>query len=203
MQSRNVTEFWRRWHISLSFWLRDYVYISLGGNRRGKARQYANLMATMLLGGLWHGAAWNFVIWGAGHGAALCAHKAMIPLLKRVPDILPVRLLSTLLTFTFVATLWVFFRADNFSTACEILSGTVTRFDLAYVPVFAQVRWAWCTVAALALLSHCLPKAFYDTLQQNFVESTWIIKLIIFCATIQLVLQFAMADVQPFIYAQF
>src|SRR5688572_13937202 len=72
----NIREFWQRWHISLSTWLRDYLYISLGGNRRGAARTYANLFITMLLGGLWHGAAWNFVLWGAWHGAGLVIHRA-------------------------------------------------------------------------------------------------------------------------------
>src|SRR5690606_2664419 len=74
-QSRNITEFWRRWHISLSTWLRDYLYISLGGNRKGEVRTYINQMITMLLGGLWHGASWRFIIWGGLHGLALSAHK--------------------------------------------------------------------------------------------------------------------------------
>ena len=74
-KSASITEFWRRWHISLSSWLRDYLYISLGGNRKGKIRQYANLIITMFLGGLWHGASWNFVFWGMLHGVALAAHK--------------------------------------------------------------------------------------------------------------------------------
>ena len=74
-QSATITEFWRRWHISLSSWLKDYLYISLGGNRKGRLRIYVNLMITMLLGGLWHGASWQFVLWGALHGAALCLHK--------------------------------------------------------------------------------------------------------------------------------
>src|SRR3984893_782582 len=74
-RSASVTEFWRRWHMSLSFWLRDYVYIPLGGNRSGRLAVYRNLMMTMLLGGLWHGAAWNYVIWGLLHGLALCAEQ--------------------------------------------------------------------------------------------------------------------------------
>jgi D-alanyl-lipoteichoic acid acyltransferase DltB (MBOAT superfamily) len=80
----NPSDFWRRWHISLSTWLRDYLYIPLGGNRKGPARTYFNLMATMTLGGLWHGAAWNFVIWGVFHGALLCAHRLASPWLERV-----------------------------------------------------------------------------------------------------------------------
>ena len=71
----SITDFWHRWHISLSTWLRDYLYISLGGNRKGKARTYINLCLTMLLGGLWHGASWNFVIWGGFHGIALASQK--------------------------------------------------------------------------------------------------------------------------------
>ncbi|MBR5101521.1 MAG: MBOAT family protein, partial [Muribaculaceae bacterium] len=141
---RNVTEFWRRWHISLSFWLRDYVYISLGGNRRGKLRQYLNLMATMLLGGLWHGAAWTFVVWGAGHGAALCIHKAVMKPLKKIPDNWFVVGLSTLLTFIVVAVLWVFFRAESFADAGKVLSGIVNEFDPAYFPVFFERRLMWC-----------------------------------------------------------
>lgn len=82
-KSASITEFWRRWHISLSSWLRDYLYISLGGNRKGKIRQYANLIITMFLGGLWHGASWNFVLWGMMHGVALAAHKCWMTLTGR------------------------------------------------------------------------------------------------------------------------
>src|SRR6202000_55580 len=73
--SNDISEFWRRWHISLSSWLRDYIYISFGGNRKGRLIQYRNLMLTMLIGGLWHGASWNFVIWGGLHGFALIVHR--------------------------------------------------------------------------------------------------------------------------------
>lgn len=82
-KSASITEFWRRWHISLSSWLRDYLYISLGGNRHGKFRQYLNLIITMFLGGLWHGASWNFVLWGTFHGVALALHKAWMSIAGR------------------------------------------------------------------------------------------------------------------------
>lgn len=82
-KSASITEFWRRWHISLSSWLRDYLYISLGGNRHGKFRQYLNLIITMFLGGLWHGASWNFVLWGTFHGVALALHKAWMSIIGR------------------------------------------------------------------------------------------------------------------------
>ena len=84
-QSRNLTEFWRRWHISLSSWLRDYVYIPLGGNRKGTFRTYLNNFLTMLIGGLWHGAAWKFVFWGAMHGVGLAVHKMCKPILRKYP----------------------------------------------------------------------------------------------------------------------
>ncbi len=84
-KAHNLTDFWHRWHISLSTWLRDYIYIPLGGNRKGTARTYINSFTTMLIGGLWHGAAWKFVFWGAMHGAGLAVHKAARPRLSKIP----------------------------------------------------------------------------------------------------------------------
>lgn len=202
-RSLNVTEFWRRWHMSLSFWLRDYIYIPLGGNRKGKFRQYCNLMATMLVGGLWHGAAWKFIFWGFGHGGALCVHKLLMSKLKKIPDNYVTNLISWLLTFTFVSLLWVFFRADTFEDAWQVIYGTVTRFDPAYFPVFAQVRYTWCALMIIVFFMHFVPKAFYEMLRNWFIESFWIFKFLVFIAVIQLVIEFAAADVQPFIYAQF
>src|SRR5580693_8827762 len=109
----NVTEFWRRWHISLSTWLRDYLYISLGGNRGSKLFTYRNLMLTMLLGGLWHGASWNFVIWGGMHGVALIVHREWVRLTETA-GVLFRRVLSVLavpLTFYWICVTWIFFRA--------------------------------------------------------------------------------------------
>ena len=115
-KSATITEFWRRWHISLSSWLRDYLYISLGGNRKGKVRTYLNLIITMVLGGLWHGAAVRFVLWGTLHGVALALHKmwlAIIPWSKaNGQDMNPVsRVLGVILTFHIVCLGWLLFRA--------------------------------------------------------------------------------------------
>ncbi len=130
--SQNITEFWRRWHISLSSWLRDYLYISLGGNRKGINRTYINLMLTMLLGGLWHGASWNFVIWGGLHGVYLALHKWMLggrkvsnhfvysglgSLLKYI--------LNISLTFVLVIITWLFFRATDFDTVLIFINKMV------------------------------------------------------------------------------
>ena len=121
--SRSITEFWRRWHISLSTWLREYLYIPLGGNRKGRLRQYINLWVVMLLGGLWHGASWNFVLWGALHGTALAAHKFYADFLhnKRKPQSALYKGLTWAGTFLFVCTTWVFFRAATFPDAFTIL----------------------------------------------------------------------------------
>ncbi|MEE3285208.1 MAG: MBOAT family protein [Planctomycetota bacterium] len=117
-RSASITEFWQRWHLSLSNWLRDYLYIPLGGNRRGPSRTYVNLAMVMLLGGLWHGAAWTFVAWGALHGVALAVERALgkQSLYHRLPR--PVRVT---ITFLVVAIGWVFFRSNSLSDAGEFL----------------------------------------------------------------------------------
>jgi len=140
--SRNITEFWRRWHISLSDWLRDYLYIPLGGNRGSTLATYRNLMITMLLGGLWHGASWNFVFWGGLHGLYLVIHKLVRG--GRVDDA-PVswrNVPSILFTFFWVNIAWVFFRAETFETAWQVLyriftlqTGATSRADVALVAI--------------------------------------------------------------------
>lgn len=114
----NIQDFWQRWHMTLSRWLRDYIYIPLGGNRQGPLRTYLNLVITFLLGGLWHGANWTFVVWGALHGAATAIHKAWQGRGYRMPG-----LLGWALTFFFVNITWIFFAADNFADAARVLRG--------------------------------------------------------------------------------
>jgi alginate O-acetyltransferase complex protein AlgI len=118
-QAESITEFWRRWHISLSIWLRDYLYIPLGGNRRGRTRTYVNLMLVMLIGGLWHGASWNFVIWGAIHGAVLALERMQGR--RGLTAWLP-RPGRTAVTFGIVCIAWVFFRAGTMSQALHYLA---------------------------------------------------------------------------------
>jgi alginate O-acetyltransferase complex protein AlgI len=116
--SQSITEFWRRWHISLSTWLRDYLYLPLGGNRKGPGRTYVNLALTMLLGGLWHGAAWNFVVWGAFHGALLAVERAVG--IERLYGWMP-KPLRVANTFALVLVSWVFFRAADLPAAVDYL----------------------------------------------------------------------------------
>jgi alginate O-acetyltransferase complex protein AlgI len=121
----SIVDFWRRWHITLSFWLRDYLYIPLGGNRNGERRRLLNLMTTMVLGGLWHGAAWTFVIWGALHGAALVIVHLARARLSQWKIAIPAWL-GVLCTFYFVTFAWVYFRAPDLNTANRILLGPFT-----------------------------------------------------------------------------
>ena len=125
-KAASIVEFWRRWHMTLSRFLRDYLYISLGGNRKGPARRYLNLMLTMLLGGLWHGAAWTFVVWGGLHGIYLVINHAWAAIkpqaiLSQVPATLR-HAFSVAVTFLAVVLAWVFFRAADLHAALAMLS---------------------------------------------------------------------------------
>ena len=139
--SSSFSEFWRRWHISLSTWLRDYLYIPLGGNRKGKVRTYINLMLTMLLGGLWHGAAWNFVFWGFLHGAMLCVQRVFESIFGKEGVVRPlvVRILgkaaAIAFVFIMVSIAWVFFRAGSFHVAATVLGRIATQGDFSFAAV--------------------------------------------------------------------
>ncbi len=202
-KSRNLTDFWRRWHISLSTWLRDYIYIPLGGNRKGTARTYINNFTTMLIGGLWHGAAWKFVFWGAMHGAGLAVHKASKPILKHIPDVWSVKAISWIITILFVSLLWVFFRAESWNDSWAIIIHIFTDFSIDYFAPFASVRWIWLIIMGIIIVAHMLPTAIWDKAGTWFIRSPWIIKLLIFTIVVQLILELQGEDVAPFIYFQF
>lgn len=202
-KSSNLTDFWRRWHISLSTWLRDYIYIPLGGNRKGTFRTYANNFATMLIGGLWHGAGWQFIYWGAMHGAGLAVHKASKPWLARLGDSWPVKAFFWIITMSFVAAMWVFFRADSFGHAVDILHRAVTDFSWDYAAPFASVRMVWLLLMGVIIVAHAMPRGFWDRMGDLFVKSPWIMKLAVFVVVVQLVIELRGEDVAPFIYFQF
>lgn len=202
-QSYNLSGFWRRWHISLSTWMRDYIYIPLGGNRGGKLRVYFNNLMTMLVAGLWHGASWMFVIWGAAHGAGLIIQKLNKPWLDKLPDNFVVRFFSWLLTFAFVTFLWIFFRATSMENAVNLMTHIWQDFDIAYLVPFFQARTTWCVFIFLIFLSHAIRGSQYRKARELFIASPWIVKVLLFMVTIQLVLQFRTGSVQPFIYFQF
>lgn len=202
-QSKNLSDFWRRWHISLSSWLRDYVYIPLGGNRKGVIRTYVNNFLTMLIGGLWHGAAWKFVFWGAMHGIGLAVHKAFKPLLNKIPDNFFTNFIFWALTFTYVSLLWVFFRAADFQQAVLIIENIFTDFNWAQIPQFCQARPEWSIMMAALIVFHFVPQKWADGVKYLFVNVNWVIKLIFFLVVVQLVIEFMSEEVAPFIYFQF
>ena len=202
-QSRNLTEFWHRWHISLSTWFRDYVYIPLGGNRHGQLRTLLNNFITMLVAGLWHGASWMFVVWGALHGLGLVVHKLLKPLLDRLPDTLTVRCCATLLTFVYISVAWVFFRSADMDTALALLSHTVSDLSVSFVVPFVSARPLWTAIVCGSLLLCGLRKRHAGWLRQTFISMPWLVKLLLFAGVMLLVAVVSQSNVQPFIYAQF
>lgn len=202
-KAQNISDFWRQWHISLSTWLRDYVYIPLGGNRKGTIRTYVNNFLTMLIGGLWHGAAWKFVIWGGLHGVGLAVHKACRPWLDKLPDRFWVKAVSWALTITYVGLLFVIFRADSMTDSLLIYKNIFTNFDIGYLVPFIKVRYVWIIMMVVIIGSHSLPRRWYAAMERRFIESPWILKLVFFLVIVQLVIQFMTENVAPFIYFQF
>jgi len=194
--SGSITEFWRRWHISLSSWLRDYLYIPLGGNRHGKVRTYINLALTMLLGGLWHGAAWNFVIWGGLHGLLLGVERmrGKTSIYQRLPR--PARIG---LTFFIVLIGWGFFRAPDMGSAMAYLGrmfgiGLVTENALLLKGIIYQPYYL-CTFAVSALVTWLAPQTWDWTRVINWKKAL-IIVLLFFLSVAMLTTQ----AYNPFIY---
>ena len=204
-RSLNPTEFWKRWHITLSMWLMDYVYIPLGGNRKGKLRQYFNLMATMLIGGLWHGAAWNYIVWGGVHGVGLIVHKiTKKPLDNYLPsDNKAVKFVSWLLAFIFIVITMTIFGAGDLGTSWTVIRKSFTEFDPAYFTFFVKARYTWCILLTIIFALHFVPVRVYEHLTSWFVGCHWLVKLLIFIVVVQMVIQFSSAEVKPFIYNQF
>jgi alginate O-acetyltransferase complex protein AlgI len=191
--ARNITEFWRRWHISLSTWLRDYLYISLGGNRKGTFRTYVNLMVTMLLGGLWHGANWNFLVWGGLHGVGLAAHKwsgSRLPRLSLPP------LVARVLTVLFVVLLWVPFRAANWNTTMAMYQ------QLLWLGHGAQWLYPWVfAVLAVCVVSGMRHRAGQPDFFSFSTGTFWGRTQVAF--SVMCLLYFSPLNLSPFVYFQF
>ena len=206
-RAQSISDFWHRWHISLSSWIREYVYFSLGGNKKGRARTYFNIIVTMLLGGLWHGASLTFIMWGGMHGVALAVHKWLrLEVFKHGKNYESHgirKFLAAVLTFHFVAFCWIFFRSQSFSDAWMLLGRIFTDF---HSELFWNVVNGYNVVFALIVLGyvgHFMPK----------VGREWLIgvlkqKGVLFCAfalavVVYFVVQVKTSEIQPFIYFQF
>jgi D-alanyl-lipoteichoic acid acyltransferase DltB (MBOAT superfamily) len=188
--------------MSLSRWLRDYLYISLGGNRKGKIRTYINLMLTMLLGGLWHGAAMRFIIWGGLHGLALVVEKFFKERIPFVQNRLT-HIISVFVTFHFVCFCWIFFRAETMETVGAILSQITTAFHAEIFFDFVNGYAGVLFLMAVGFVLHFVPSRIEQKTQELVVRSPFVLKLCYLVVVIFLVLQMKSSDIQPFIYFQF
>jgi D-alanyl-lipoteichoic acid acyltransferase DltB (MBOAT superfamily) len=200
----SITDFWRRWHISLSSWLRDYLYISLGGNRKGKGRTYLNLMITMLLGGLWHGAATKFIIWGGLHGIALAVHKVWsqyVPLSKNATK--GYKIGMGIFTFHFVALCWIYFRASDVATVNEMVYRIFNEFDWAGIGLRIASYYKVFTLIVFGFIIHFLPAEWKNSAREWFTRQSIVVQAVICALVIFIAYQAASAGLQPFIYFQF
>ncbi len=183
-QSRSLSEFWKRWHISLSTWLRDYLYIPLGGNRKGKIRTFINLFITMLIGGLWHGANWTFIIWGAIHGLGLSIHKLWEEkssvVLSKINKSLIYNIISVIVTFHFVCLGWVFFKSDSFAKALSMLRQIKYHFGTDKFMLFISHYRPVLLMMVIGYLLHCFPEKVYQPMQKQLQKFSLLGLLVVF-----------------------
>ena len=157
----------------------------------------------MLVAGLWHGASWMFVIWGAMHGIGLVIHKALRDMLNKLPDKFWVKALAWTLTFGYLQVTWIFFRSTTWDNAMAMCHQIISDFDWAYLVPFVKARPTWTLLTFGGLLFQAIRQGQADRIREAFIRSPWIVKLLIFMIVIQLVVNFSQNSVRPFIYAQF
>jgi alginate O-acetyltransferase complex protein AlgI len=201
--SGSITEFWRRWHMTLGAFIMNYLYIPLGGNRKGKGRMYFNLWVCFLLSGLWHGASWNFLVWGALHGFFICADKLFLGKVMKKIGKVP----SVILTFLLVNLIWVFFRVEDFSLAWLLIQ-RMFAFDFTLLP-FSGNAQLYTTMIVAAFFSFFTLTKFGKKVQEKvyFTDFTdgwhiavWVVAAFafVFC-----VAALNASDFSPFIYFRF
>jgi len=208
-RAENLSDFWRRWHISLSTWLRDYLYIPLGGSRAGPWKTYRNLMITMLLGGLWHGASWTFVFWGLLHGAGLAVTRALQR--RGQPDgdhpkgteraaqsSFLGRPLKIFLTFHYVCLCWIFFRAESFGQALQILQ-RIGALTVGHANLPAVVLG----LLAVGLPSHFIPDGTFAGLRRTFTRLPSPAQGLILFGVAVVLHEASVSQAVPFVYFQF
>jgi alginate O-acetyltransferase complex protein AlgI len=201
--ARNLQDFWRRWHMTLSRWLRDYLYIPLGGGRGSRLTTARNIMITMVLGGLWHGAAWTFVAWGALHGSGqVVGHLRRSSRVARGLDPLPDGAgrvaVQRIITFHIVCLGWIFFRADSFSTAVTLIGRLFTAWGRAPLVTPLVV----VTVVGTVALQY-LPRALGGRAQREFARQPWVVQGAILGVVLLVITTLGPQGVAPFIYYKF
>lgn len=204
--SKSFSEFWTRWHISLSSWLRDYLYIPLGGNRHGTFNTYRNLMITMLLGGLWHGASWVFVFWGFLHGSYLVVQRLAGPYFGKFMDALRIPKLgkdaiNMALVFFFTCLAWIFFRSPTFGTAVDVITGIASLDNLS----FSAVTNKFVIVKGVTLIGILVMVEIAD-IQFDFsrlIQRNPVFRVVTFASVLWLIAFFGTFGASAFIYFQF
>lgn len=196
-KATSITDFWRRWHMTLSFWLRDYLYISLGGNRKGSVRTYMNLVMTMLLGGLWHGAAWTYVIWGGIHGSVLAIER-YFGLDKKATSKLS-KLLKQAVTFFIVVIAWVVFRSES-GDLLSIWYQKLLIFEEGLYPNFkANTRDRYATALVIGFIIAWTQKNTFEIRDETYLRK----RTAIFSAVLFFICTLFLAKNSPFLYFQF
>jgi D-alanyl-lipoteichoic acid acyltransferase DltB (MBOAT superfamily) len=193
-----LRDFWHRWHISLSFFLRDYLYIPLGGSKKGVIKTYRNLFLTMLLGGLWHGAAWNFIFWGFLHGSFLCVERYISALFKLDKEYPFGKTFGTLLVFHFVCLTWVFFNAENFSVGLEYLAALgnthiATKLTDGFV----------ASILLIGALGQFVPENLIDRIEQGGTKLPLFAQAAALASVIVIIGAIGPGTMAPFIYFRF
>lgn len=207
-KSQSPTEFWHRWHISLSTWLRDYVYIPMGGNRCGKLRRNVNLASTMVIGGLWHGASWMYLIWGALHGALLVGHKTVKAILPSSKSVAKRnqwwrRALNIFLTFNLITLTFVFFRADSLSVVSDMWRQISHNFHISVAPQFIEGYMAIVLVIAGAYIMHFTPQRLTAKLKSWYHACPLIVQTLVLVIVIFIVIQMRQSEIMPFLYLKY
>lgn len=197
----NPQEFWRRWHITLSSWLRDYLYIPLGGSRKGSWRTSLNLMVTMLLGGLWHGANWTFVVWGALHGSYLVLHRLWsglkLPAIVRMRQSIIWLWVARILTFHAVCLAWIFFRSPNFDIAFDCL------FRFGQWGVFTLISTPVIVMLLLGLAGQYVPRRWLNGIELQLARFPLLLRGVLLAVAVFVIDLFGPTGIAPFIYFQF
>jgi len=203
-KAQNLGDFWRRWHISLSSWLKDYLYIPLGGNKKGKIRTNINLMITMLLGGFWHGASWQFVIWGGLNGIGLIFYKywrKISPYQKSNHRLIVVW--RIMLTFSFITFTRIWFRSESMEIVNQILYQITNKLTFEHIPIVISAYPAVFSMMLFGYILHWLPYKLKDHIKTKFIQAHISLKILISVIVVFIIYQSLSAELQPFVYFQF
>ena len=203
-KASSIADFWKRWHISLSRWLKDYLYIPLGGNRKGRFRTIINLMITMLLGGLWHGAAFRFIFWGGLHGLGLVINKIWNYIFgKRPGNKWYIKALTVFITFHFVTFCWIFFRAPDMNSAFLMISQMTGNFSPgSYLSLITFYSTVFSLIAA-GYLIHFLPEKLKESYRGFFIRIPLVAQMVVIMLIAIMLFQMRTSEILPFIYFRF